>query len=231
LLDSGGLLLSMEATDDSPRVRRYNRSFCEHEKAGALALLEANGGKIRETARQLGMCHRTLHRWATEDIGIGPRVRVLEGIVREELADRYQDEAHAALDFAPGKREEATYPQLITGSAICVDKMRLLREQSTSNVQEVLSDEEKRARVIAILAAEGLLTEQTQQALGAHEEQQADNCTESEGQADDSTLEQQQIEQQTAPTLPLAAQSTEQQEHLSPATYYTGRLPARLPDD
>jgi transposase-like protein len=169
-----------------PPVRIHRRSFCEHEKAGALALLDANGGKIRETARQLGICHRTLHRWATEGYGIDDRVLALEGIAREELANRFEDEAHAALDEAPAKRDAATYQQLITGAAIAIDKMRLLREQATSIHTQQLSDEERIARLNELLAtaltlpaaaAEEQSEEQSALPAAAHEQPDADDCT------------------------------------------------------
>ena len=43
------------------------KDYTDDQRSQSLAVLQANGGKLRETARQLGIPHKTLQRWIESD--------------------------------------------------------------------------------------------------------------------------------------------------------------------
>jgi transposase-like protein len=127
------------------------RHYSEAEKAVALAALDANGGNVRRTARQLGMPKQTLKLWA-RGRGIHepvPQARVAQ---RAALADRLEEVAHQLLDSTLEKIEGAPLQAVFVSLGIAVEKMRLLRDQATSILNHGdLSHDERVARVMAIL--------------------------------------------------------------------------------
>src|ERR1019366_1899153 len=139
-------------------------AYSEADKASALAALAANAGNVSGTAKRLGLPRKTLEDWSKGE-------HVHEAVAekcqqkRRELADIFEDMAYQAIDIAAGKIGDATYMQLMTGSAIAVDKMRLLRDQSTDNhVIEVSTPDQVKA-MLAVKRAERLaLSEPVEQA-------------------------------------------------------------------
>ena len=99
-----------------------------------LLALEANGGNLLRTSKETGVPIKTIQQWR-DGLGINPDVVDLSNEQKPDLADRYDQIAHQALDLAPDKITEANFSQLMTGAAIATDKARLLRGESTSNTR------------------------------------------------------------------------------------------------
>jgi hypothetical protein len=133
------------------------------EKAAGLAALEACDGNLLLASKQTGIPRITLMDWKQQQERGDTRlqaVEILQPVARGMLADLFEAEAHAALQEASEKRAAANYQQLITGSAICVDKMRLLRDQATAIHAQQLTDEERLVRLNELMATALSLPEQ-----------------------------------------------------------------------
>ena len=142
------------------------REYSDEERAACLAALQANGGNLSQAARQCGVPRNTLRRWVEEqqkappvadgatqkksgcDTVAGPSPAALVPVVSGKLADKLEAIAHQIAGVMPGKIEEASLSQLSVSLGILVEKMRLLREQSTANLSvEGLSDDERLRRL------------------------------------------------------------------------------------
>lgn len=131
------------------------RSYSDEEKAAALLALQANGGNVTATAKQLGLPWGTLHDWSRGK-GTVPAVMEIQGGKRPCLAERFEQIAHLALDLLPGKMEASTSRDLGVVAAIAVDKARLLREQPTTITRtEENTDAERADRILELLGSGG----------------------------------------------------------------------------
>lgn len=117
------------------------REYPDTFRAEALAALDANDGNVSRTAREIGMPESTLRSWAN---GVGKR-RIsaeLRGEKRGDLADRLEDIAWKLVNGIDEKDiEGASLVQKTTAFGICVDKMRLLRNQATEISAEASADD------------------------------------------------------------------------------------------
>jgi len=104
---------------------KARRSYSDEQKAVALAGLDADGGNVARTARQLGLPPKTLDQWAKG--GVGPGVAKLRHQKKEELADRLEAIARQLLDAMPGKIAAASLRTIAIALGIVIDKMVLLR--------------------------------------------------------------------------------------------------------
>jgi len=112
--------------------------YSKNCKANALAAFDAADGNISKAARIARVPERTLNSWVRkyhERRSPAPRdadeVRAAREKARAQLADRFEELAQRCLDeVTDAKLESASVRELILGSAIAVDKMRLLREQA-----------------------------------------------------------------------------------------------------
>lgn len=150
----------------------FKPQYTPEEKAQALALLAANAGNIKRTARELRINPITLRAWIKQanpppdpppdpqptgyrayrqglGNGSGPPSPVLILDKTRQLADVFEDIAYAALGIAASKLEHASASQAAVIAAISVDKMRLLREQATalSGSAVTMTDEERLSRI------------------------------------------------------------------------------------
>src|SRR5690625_3701249 len=122
-----------------PRRRRYT----DADRASALAALDANEGNLSKTSRNLGIAVSTLQRW------IKDRAADLSDLRKEkkaDLADKLEHVAHKLVDAMPEKLSEATLQQVATSLGITIDKLRLLREESTA-IEEVRTSDAKQRLV------------------------------------------------------------------------------------
>jgi hypothetical protein len=129
-------------------------AYTAEEQALGLAVLVAEEGNPYEAEKAIGIPARTLKRWNN-----GEYVR-LDGISAEvkkrELAEKFESIALRILNSI-SEEDILSAPLLprMTTAGIAIDKMRLLREESTSinehTSRNVLSVEEKRARILEIL--------------------------------------------------------------------------------
>lgn len=111
--------------------------YSETDRAVALAALEANGGNLTRTAKQLGMSIHTLRRWRNQHadpLNTAPLKNATSDILpaaRANIADRLRDFIHQALDIAPGKLDEANLQHVFTAIGISVEKAQLLDGKPT----------------------------------------------------------------------------------------------------
>lgn len=136
-------------------------AYSEHDRAAALAALETNNGNLTRTAKQLGMSDRTLRRWRDEHNNPGETASLKTATTaalpaaRASIAQRLQDFIHQALDIAPDKLNDASLQHLFVAIGVSVDKAQLLEGRPTNigEVRDALSDDERAARVAALLDA------------------------------------------------------------------------------
>ncbi len=125
------------------------RTYSDEEKADALLQLAANGNNFYRTARETGIPRATLKLWQSG--AVHPDVSHICQGKREPLAERLEALAHKCLDILPGKIDTATASQIAFTLGMSVEKMRLLREQSTANVRnDNLTDGERVDRITAL---------------------------------------------------------------------------------
>lgn len=111
------------------------RQFSDNDKAAALAALDANGGNVYRTAKQLGIGRTTLENWA-KGRGVNHDVPELRQVKKRELADKLELVAHRYSNHLLKKstvtETSAKDAAITVGTAI--DKMRLLRGLPTEIV-------------------------------------------------------------------------------------------------
>lgn len=112
------------------RGRGNRRQYTDSDKAAALVALEANGGNVKLTARQLGLPRQTLALWA-QNKHISADVPNIQHQKRDELLTLFMDEIQAALDLMASKRHEASYRDLVRAVGIFTDKYQLLSGAAT----------------------------------------------------------------------------------------------------
>ena len=92
------------------------RTYTPREKADALARLAACRGCVKEAARQAGVPRKTLE-GRRAGRGITPEVLMMTEESKSELADKFLAETNGALDEAVARRQNASYRDLMIGSA------------------------------------------------------------------------------------------------------------------
>lgn len=108
----------------------FRRSFSDNDKAAALAALDANGGNVYRTAKELNVPRSTLQEWANGRVSHDvPELRQQK---RQDLHELFLNEIYAIANLLPSKREDATYSQLATAAGIFTDKLQLLTGQATT---------------------------------------------------------------------------------------------------
>jgi len=116
-------------TADRPKPRSYS----DADKAKALIALDLNGGNVKYTAQQIDIPRKTLATWKDGN-HLNEDVASLRHNKTKDLADKFEELAHLYIGQAKQTIDSAKGTNAITGAAVAVDKMRLLRDQSTSNI-------------------------------------------------------------------------------------------------
>lgn len=111
------------------------RQYSDAEKAESLAALDANGGNVSKTARDLGLPRKTLAQWA-DDRHIHQDVAELRQEKKIDLAARLEEIARQLAEAMPEKMATANLQQVATSMGIAIDKMQLLRGQPT-NISDI----------------------------------------------------------------------------------------------
>jgi transposase-like protein len=145
---------------------RTRRRYTESQKAEALAFLVANGNNVKGTARQCGIPERTLAFWRDEDprmkaqdetqkaedaekLGAnakrlpGLTVAELRALKKDDLASAYEDVAWMGITKLREGRlieESNNLVAVSTATATSVDKMRLLKGESTVITEQKLAN-------------------------------------------------------------------------------------------
>lgn len=143
------------------------RKYSDHDRAAALAALDANGGNVFKTSKQLSIPRATLQEWAAGRVN--DDVPELRHEKKQELSERLDEIAHKILDVLPKKLAEATAPQLATALGIVIDKKQLLTGEATSR-NEVKVDldgtKERLARLVNRHASDGTTPDDSEQPDG-----------------------------------------------------------------
>jgi len=114
------------------------RDYGTEEKAASIAVLAACNGNSWVASKETGVPRKTLEHWWKQDKGISEDTAKMAVDKTIELGDWFENHARKCLHLADARVEdpEVPYTATITGAAIAVDKMRLLREQSTSITED-----------------------------------------------------------------------------------------------
>lgn len=105
--------------------------YSDEQKAEALAALDANGGNVSKTARELGIKRTVLQQWKTR--GVPTSVTQMSHEKKAPLADRLDALAHTLLDdLEMVDARSGTINNRAVALAIAVDKARLLRGEPTT---------------------------------------------------------------------------------------------------
>jgi hypothetical protein len=116
----------------------FRRQFSDNDKAAALAALDANGGNVYRTAKELNVPRSTLQEWANGRVSHDvPELRQQK---RQDLHELFLEELYAIAGLLAEKRHEATYSQLATAAGIFTDKLQLLTGQATSRADVRVSN-------------------------------------------------------------------------------------------
>jgi len=113
------------------------RAYSKREKADALALLSANAGNVRRTARESGLPHMTVDGWA-KGRGITEEVQKMSETpeVTLSLADKFKSLSRACLNgITPEKIEKASVRDLAVASGIFAEKGELLSGNPTKIIE------------------------------------------------------------------------------------------------
>ncbi len=104
------------------------RHYSEEDKATALAVLAANNGDLRKTARDLGIPKSTLERWIYIQNTV---VSAIADTKKKELSTELEELAYKIVGVMPDKLASANLQQLATSLGITIDKMQLLQGRPT----------------------------------------------------------------------------------------------------
>lgn len=136
---------------------RPPNNYSDTQKSAALIAYDICGDNAEAAARWckehngFSVSHDQILRWV-KGVAIAPETRELATRLKGELSDKFEDIAHKCVDMIPERLEETGAKDLATIAAIATDKMRLLREQSTQNVQHSLSPDQVLSRLQEIAA-------------------------------------------------------------------------------
>lgn len=114
---------------------RYSPS----EKARVKAILDANGGNVKRTARETGMTPQTVRLWKQkwEREGVEPAVADVLPAITADIVDsivRVRDKALLRLEAAIDA-DELKGRDLIVAVGVLTDKERLIQGQATSRTE------------------------------------------------------------------------------------------------
>jgi hypothetical protein len=118
---------------DTVIERPKQRSYSDADKAKALIALDLNGGNAKYTAQQLDIPRKTLSAWK-DGAHINEDVASIRHNKTKDLADKFEELANLYIGQATLTVDSAKGTTAITGAGIAVDKMRLLRGESTQNI-------------------------------------------------------------------------------------------------
>lgn len=107
--------------------------YTEAQQAEVLSVLRSNNGNILKTSRDCGVPFATVHRWA-QGVSLSADVPTKVIVAEEKLADILERHVRKILTVVDDKLEGASYAAAMTGLGIGVEKIRLLKDQTTSNV-------------------------------------------------------------------------------------------------
>jgi transposase-like protein len=140
----------IEAVQPLPRVTpSAYQDYSPEFKLEAMILLEANGGKIRETARQLKIQDSTLRYWIEQD---NEETRRIRAGAKGDYADAFERVSRIYLDRAaePDAVDKTSGYYAVIAASDAMKSSQLLRGQPTEIVEHVES------RKVLVLMADAL---------------------------------------------------------------------------
>ena len=128
------------------------RQYSDNDKASALAALDANGGNVSATARQLKIPRTTLLEWEASR-GISVDVPNIRQEKKASLAEKFEALAEKLVDDLIARVGEGKFVEEATAAAIATDKMQLLRGSPTAISKDVSerTNEERAARILELV--------------------------------------------------------------------------------
>jgi len=117
------------------------RRYTEDDKATALAALQANGGNLKRTSRELGVPRATLTSWR-DGTGINAKVSEKCHQKKEELAGLFEQACRVYLLHAvtPATVKKMRGKDAVMAAAIAADKKQLLDGKPTAINKKDYSD-------------------------------------------------------------------------------------------
>jgi transposase-like protein len=125
--------VSAVTTELIPQVSATYRDYSPEFKAAAIAAYEANNCNLTGTAKELSIPFQTLDYWVrTADRNSHFQSAAKEDLATEceKIAYKVTGIAHETLDN-PERAAKIPFAALMTGGAVAIDKMLLLRGQPT----------------------------------------------------------------------------------------------------
>lgn len=110
----------------------HRPQYSDEYKANALTLLSAYEGNVYRTAKELEIPYYTLYFWS-KGSNINEAALQMYEVRKSELADKLEAWASQLIDIMPERLQTANLVAMSTSLGIAIDKMRLLRNESTSN--------------------------------------------------------------------------------------------------
>jgi hypothetical protein len=144
-------------------------AYSDRKKAETLAILDSNGGNLLRTSKETGVPLATLHGWKSNPSEDVSELRNKNGIA---LADECEEIAwiYGSHLKDPDVIAKAPAQAASTVMGTMIDKMRLLREQSTQNVGVIVSQKEQAMDFILECFRQGKTKEQVLAALDYFEQ-------------------------------------------------------------
>jgi hypothetical protein len=114
-----------------PKKREQMPFYSDQVRAWAVNIYKMQGCSSYEASRMTGIPRTTITHWADGVMSGDAMEKAVK--IQECLADRLEKVAHAAIDQLEAKMSEASAMDAARILGVVVDKMRLLRDQSTVN--------------------------------------------------------------------------------------------------
>jgi hypothetical protein len=128
------------------------RLYDEADKSRCLAVLDANGGNVKKTARDTGFPRSTVREWS-QGRGVPEAAAAAVPLERGNLADELEARAWELVGALPGKIASASLAQTGTVLGIVIDKCRVLRGEPTAITEDVTAARETLDSKLAQLRA------------------------------------------------------------------------------
>ena len=128
--------------------------YTPEEITATLALLQANGGNLTRTSKETGVVRSTIRKWRDEHHPDETQIATLKSHIQASFLDKAKKAREAAatraLEILP---QEDDLHKVVGAAKVFNDIARLEEGQATSidEVRDALSDDERAARVEALL--------------------------------------------------------------------------------
>jgi hypothetical protein len=114
--------------------------FSDEEKAEALAALDANGGNVARTARDLGIPRSTIRDWV-KGRGVNPAVAEIRQEKKDELAQRFEAITFKLMGLVDADLGKLSPRDKWMALGIATDKWLLLNDMPTG-IQKITGFED-----------------------------------------------------------------------------------------